>query len=171
MLEMVRAHSLELVVAKRVTSTYEQGRRTGSWVKIRVELAQELVIGGYTPGTNSVDAVVIGFYRGDALHFCGGVRAEFVPASRRQVHAKLQPIETERCPFVNLPEPSTGRWGQGLTAARYSFTTLPFRLKAINRCKCTTRRIEIMRHPPTFRSSSAEVVKLDNLSNFDTSKY
>lgn len=118
MLEMVRAHSLEGVVAKRVSSTYEQGRRTGSWVKIRVELAQELVIGGYTPGTNGFDAVLVGFYRGDTLHFCASVRAGFVPASRRQVHAKLQPIETERCPFVNLPEPSTGRWGQGLTAAK-----------------------------------------------------
>jgi ATP-dependent DNA ligase len=118
MLEMVRAHGLEGVVAKRLSSTYEQGRRTGSWVKMRVELSQELVIGGYTPGTHGFDAVLVGFYRGRDLHFCASVRAGFVPASRRQVHAKLKPLETDICPFVNLPEASAGRWGQGLTTAK-----------------------------------------------------
>jgi DNA ligase D-like protein (predicted ligase) len=118
MLELVRAHGLEGVVAKRLSSTYERGRRTGAWVKMRVELAQELVIGGYTPGTHGLDAVLVGFYRGDDLYFCASVRAGFVPATRRQVHARLQAFESEVCPFVNLPEPSAGRWGQGLTAAK-----------------------------------------------------
>ena len=27
-------------------------------------------------------------------------------------------LEGEACPFVNLPEATPGRWGQGLTAAR-----------------------------------------------------
>ena len=118
MLEMVRTHGLEGVVAKRLLSTYEQGRRTGAWVKMRVELAQELVIGGYTPGTHGFDAVLVGFYRGDDLYFCASVRAGFVPATRRQIHALLTPLESEECPFINLPEFSAGRWGQGLTAAK-----------------------------------------------------
>ena len=118
MLELVRSHGLEGVVAKRLSSTYEQGRRTGAWTKMRVELAQELVIGGYTPGTHGFDAVLVGFYRGDPLHFCASVRAGFVPASRRAVHAQLAPLEDGVCPFVNLPEASAGRWGQGLTAAK-----------------------------------------------------
>lgn len=118
MLELVRSHGLEGVVAKRLSSTYEQGRRTGAWTKMRVELAQELVIGGYTPGTHGFDAVLVGFYRGDRLHFCASVRAGFVPASRRAVHAQLAPLEDGVCPFVNLPEASAGRWGQGLTAAK-----------------------------------------------------
>ena len=91
---------MEGVVAKRLSSTYEQGRRTGAWTKMRVELSQELVIGGYTPGTHGVDAVLVGFYRGDRLHFCASVRAGFVPASRRAVHAQLTPLEAEVCPFV-----------------------------------------------------------------------
>lgn len=118
MLELVRGHGLEGVVAKRLSSTYEQGRRTGAWTKMRVELAQELVIGGYTPGTHGFDAVLVGFYRGDRLHFCASVRAGFVPASRRALHAQLAPLEAAECPFVSLPETSAGRWGQGLTAAK-----------------------------------------------------
>ena len=120
MLELVRSHGLEGVVAKRLAGTYEQGRRTGAWTKLRAELSQEFVIGGYTPGTHGFDAVLVGFYRGDRLHFCASVRAGFIPASRRAVHAQLAPLEDRVCPFVNLPEASAGRWGQGLTAAKMS---------------------------------------------------
>ena len=87
-------------------------------MKMRVELSQELVIGGYTPGTHGFDAILVGFYRGEQLHFCASVRAGFVPASRRALYERLSPFETGACPFVNLPEASAGRWGQGLTAAK-----------------------------------------------------
>ena len=118
MLEMVRSHGLKGVVAKKLTSFYEPGRRPGAWSKMRVELSQELVIGGYTPGTHSIDAVLTGLYKGRDLHFCGSVRNGFVPASRRAVHAVLTSLEGPICPFVNLPESSPGRWGQGLTIAK-----------------------------------------------------
>ena len=118
MLALVRGHGLEGVVAKRLSSTYEQGRRSGAWTKMRVELSQELVVGGYTPGAHGFDALLVGFYRSAQLQFCASVRAGFVPANRRSLHAKLQPLETECCPFANLPEASAGRWGQGLTTAK-----------------------------------------------------
>jgi ATP-dependent DNA ligase len=35
------------VVAKRLDSTYESGRRSGAWRKVRVNQGQEMVIGGY----------------------------------------------------------------------------------------------------------------------------
>jgi bifunctional non-homologous end joining protein LigD len=31
---------------------------------------------------------------------------------------KFRGLETEECPFANLPEKHGGRWGQGLTAAK-----------------------------------------------------
>ena len=31
---------------------------------------------------------------------------------------KFRRLETETCPFINLPEARSGRWGQGLTAAK-----------------------------------------------------
>ena len=118
MLAIVKAHGLEGVVAKRLQSRYEPGRRTGAWVKLRVELAQEFVIAGFTPGTNGFDAVLVGFYRDHELRFCASIRNGFVPASRRQLYAQLAPLETPACPFANLPERSAGRWGQGITAAK-----------------------------------------------------
>ncbi len=117
-LTFVRQHGLEGVVAKRLDSLYEPGKRSGAWCKYRIHLGQEFVVGGYTPGGNGFDALILGFYRGKNLFFAARVRAGFVPATRRQVFAKLKELKNEKCPFVNLPEQSEGRWGQGLTAEK-----------------------------------------------------
>jgi DNA ligase D-like protein (predicted ligase) len=114
----VKQHGLEGVVAKQLNSQYEPGKRSGAWCKYRINLGQEFVVGGYTPGGIGFDALILGFYRGKDLFFAARVRAGFVPATRRQVFAKLKDLNIEKCPFVNLPEQSEGRWGQGLTAEK-----------------------------------------------------
>ena len=55
--------------------------------------------------------------RGEDLIYVARVRNGFVPASRRQVFARLKPLIISKCPFANLPETHKGRWGEGLTAA------------------------------------------------------
>jgi DNA ligase D-like protein (predicted ligase) len=117
-LTFVKEHGFEGVVAKRLDGAYEPGRRSGSWCKFRINLGQEFVVGGYTPGGNGFDALIIGFYRGKKLYFAARVRAGFVPATRGQVFARIKDLRAEKCPFVNLPEQSEGRWGQGLTAEK-----------------------------------------------------
>jgi bifunctional non-homologous end joining protein LigD len=108
----------EGVVAKRLGSHYEPGKRTGAWTKKRLNIGQEFVIGGFTPGSHGIDALVVGFYSGDTLMYAARVRAGLVPATRREIYARLKPLIVERCPFENLPELKSGRWGQGLTAAK-----------------------------------------------------
>jgi DNA ligase D-like protein (predicted ligase) len=117
-LTFVKQHGLEGVVAKRLDSLYEPGKRSGAWCKYRINLGQEFVVGGYTPGGNGFDALILGFYRGKHLFFAARVRAGFVPATRRQVFAKIKDLRADKCPFTNLPERSEGRWGQGLTAEK-----------------------------------------------------
>jgi DNA ligase D-like protein (predicted ligase) len=117
-LKFVKAHALEGVVAKRSDSIYEPGLRSGLWQKYRLNHGQEFVIGGYTPGTHGFDALIIGVYVGAELHFAARVRAGFVPATRRAVFAQIKSLKIAKCPFVNLPETSAGRWGQGLTAEK-----------------------------------------------------
>ncbi|HTF69712.1 MAG TPA: non-homologous end-joining DNA ligase [Edaphobacter sp.] len=118
MLAFVKSHGLEGIIAKRADSVYEPGRRSGLWVKHRINLSQSFVIGGYVPSHLGVDAIVIGFYRDKQLHYAARVRAGFVPLTRRQVFERIKPLETAKCPFVNLPEKDAGRWGQGLTAEK-----------------------------------------------------
>jgi ATP-dependent DNA ligase len=108
----------EGVIAKRLDSRYEPGRRSGSWSTMRINIGQEFVIGGYTPGTNGIDALVVGYYEGRKLIYAARVRAGLVPASRRAIYENLKPLTAQTCPFVNLPEATPGRWGQGLTAAK-----------------------------------------------------
>jgi DNA ligase D-like protein (predicted ligase) len=117
MLEFVKEHGLEGIIAKRADSPYEPGRRSGLWSKYRINLGQEFVVGGYTPG-NPFDALIVGFYRGKDLMFAGRIRAGFAPATRREVFAKIKGLKIVKCQFVNLPEKEPGRWGQGLTAEK-----------------------------------------------------
>ena len=118
MIAIAREHRLEGVVAKRLNSPYESGRRSGAWQKLCLTQAQEFVVGGFMPGDHGIDSLLVGFYRGRRLHFCASVRAGFVPASRRELYSRLQTLITARCPFGNVPEQAPGRWGQGLTAER-----------------------------------------------------
>ena len=117
MLSFVKEHRLEGIVAKRADSPYEPGKRSGLWSKYRVNLGQEFVVGGYTPG-NPFDALIVGFYRGKELMFAGRIRAGFVPSTRREVFTQLKGVKIAKCPFANLPEKEPGRWGQGLTAEK-----------------------------------------------------
>jgi DNA ligase D-like protein (predicted ligase) len=118
MLAFVKSHGLEGIIAKRTDSMYEPGRRSGLWVKHRINLSQEFVIGGYVPTHLGADSIVVGVYRGKDLHYAARVRAGFVPLTRRQIFERIKPLETAKCPFVNLPEKDAGRWGQGLTAEK-----------------------------------------------------
>jgi hypothetical protein len=74
MLSAVRGQGLEGVVAKRKDSIYESGQRTGSWVKYRVNRGQELVIGGYIPGSHDLDSIIVGYYRGEELAYARSKR-------------------------------------------------------------------------------------------------
>jgi DNA ligase D-like protein (predicted ligase) len=115
-LRFVKQHGLEGVIAKRADSAYEPGKRSGLWTKTRINQGQEFVVGGYTPGTQGFDALIVGYYRVKEMMFAARVRAGFVPATRREVFARIKGLKTPKCPFANLPEVSEGRWGQGLTA-------------------------------------------------------
>ena len=115
-LKFVKAHGLEGVIAKRAEGAYEPGKRSGAWTKTRLDLGQEFVVGGYTPGSNGFDALLIGFYRKGDLVYAAKVRAGFVPASRRAVARLFAGKTIANCPFVNVPEAGGGRWGEGLTA-------------------------------------------------------
>jgi DNA ligase D-like protein (predicted ligase) len=118
LIESVKSHGLEGLVSKRRDSVYEPGLRSGAWMKMRVDRGQEFVIGGYTRGTSTFDALVFGYYEGKDLVYVSRTRAGFTPASRAALFRKFKGLKIDRCPFVNLPEEKSGRWGQGLTKAK-----------------------------------------------------
>jgi DNA ligase D-like protein (predicted ligase) len=118
LIHSVKTQGLEGLIAKRRNSTYEPGLRSGAWLKMRVNRGQEFVIGGYTVGTKTFDALVIGYYEGDRLIYVARTRNGFTPATRQQLFRKFPQLEVAACPFANLPEARSGRWGEGLTRAK-----------------------------------------------------
>ena len=118
LLDAVRAYGFEGLIAKRRDSLYEPGKRSGAWRKMRINRGQEFVIGGYTPSARSFDALIFGYYDGDQLMYVARTRNGFTPRSRLDLFERLKKLETSTCPFANLPEAKSGRWGQGLTAAK-----------------------------------------------------
>jgi DNA ligase D-like protein (predicted ligase) len=114
----VRQQQLEGIIGKRKDSLYEPGRRTGAWIKYRVNRGQELVIGGYIPGPHGFDSLIVGYYRGNNLVYVARVRNGFVPGSRRQVFEKIRDLVSPTMPFVNLPDTHKSRWGDELTAEK-----------------------------------------------------
>jgi DNA ligase D-like protein (predicted ligase) len=118
LIQSVKAHGFEGLVAKRRNSPYEPGLRSGAWMKMRVNRGQEFVIGGYTRGTKTFDALIFGYFEGDKLIYVARTRNGFTPVTRVQLFKKFKGLEIGECPFANLPEARSGRWGQGLTKAK-----------------------------------------------------
>ena len=118
MVAAVRQLGLEGVIGKRKDSKYETGKRTGSWIKHRINRGQELVIGGYFPGPHGLDSIILGYYQGDDLIYVARTRAGFVPSTRRQVFSKLKNLVIKTCPFVNLPDTRKSRFGEELNAEK-----------------------------------------------------
>jgi bifunctional non-homologous end joining protein LigD len=85
---------------------------------MRVNQEQEFVIGGYTVGGGTFDALIFGHCDGDKLMYAGRTRSGFTRPLRNDLMKKFLPLETPDCPFANLPEAKSGRWGAGLTAAK-----------------------------------------------------
>jgi DNA ligase D-like protein (predicted ligase) len=113
--EAVTRLGLEGVIAKRKTSPYTPGDRNNAWVKLKLDRQQEFVIGGYRPGPNGIDAIIVGYYDDGVLRFAAKVRAGFTPHVRREVFAKLARLRIPSCPFVDLPSGRTTHWGGGVT--------------------------------------------------------
>jgi bifunctional non-homologous end joining protein LigD len=120
LLEKARALGLEGLIGKRSGSRYEAGKRSGAWVKIKLHLEQEFVIGGYTDpegGRKHFGALLVGFYEGKRLKFAGRVGTGFSENLLSSLHSELEKIRIKRCPFYNVPAGGRNRWDQGLTAA------------------------------------------------------
>ncbi|HET7028771.1 MAG TPA: DNA ligase D [Candidatus Limnocylindrales bacterium] len=105
--EAARRQKLEGMVAKHRRSRYEPGRRTQTWLKIKLRPEQELVVGGWTPGEGNakdLGAVVVGVYDGDAFRYAGKVGSGFNAKTRASLRSRLDALASDDCPFTPCPE-------------------------------------------------------------------
>ena len=99
MLQAARERGLEGILAKRRGSKYE-GRRSHSWLKLKVTSQQEFVIVGFTQGERSYfGALVLGLYENGKLVHAGQVGTGFNDKSLKDLHGRLEPLIIAKSPL------------------------------------------------------------------------
>lgn len=111
-LEESRRLGLEGLVAKRPDSRYRPGARSGDWLKLKLTITQEVVIGGYRRGigtrTGRIRSLLVGV-QGDrgievgGLEYAGRVGSGFGERELERLMTMLQPLEQAESPFVQVP--------------------------------------------------------------------
>jgi bifunctional non-homologous end joining protein LigD len=104
---------LEGVVAKRLDSSYQPGRRSPSWIKIKNTARQEVVIGGWMQGqgrrTQRIGALLVGVHERDgALRYVGRVGTGFTESELERLKRLLAPLARDTSPFAAGERPPRG---------------------------------------------------------------
>jgi bifunctional non-homologous end joining protein LigD len=92
----------EGVIAKRRNSRYEH-RRSPHWLKMKCEVTQELVVGGFTDpqgGRVGLGALLVGHFEGNDLVFAGKVGTGFDAKLLRELRVRLDALEIAIPPFT-----------------------------------------------------------------------
>jgi bifunctional non-homologous end joining protein LigD len=102
--DTARQYGLEGVVAKRVESRYEPGRRSRNWIKTPITLTTEVVLGGWKPGAGRraghIGSLLLGAYDGAGrLVYVGHVGTGFTEAELRFLASVLMPLQRATSPF------------------------------------------------------------------------
>jgi bifunctional non-homologous end joining protein LigD len=94
-------HGLEGVVAKRRTSVYRPGVRSADWVKVKLEVTADFVVGGWRPGARKIGGLLVGVpIGGGRLAYRGRVGGGIGSAAERRLLTALEPLRTDTSPFA-----------------------------------------------------------------------
>ncbi|HEY8811171.1 MAG TPA: non-homologous end-joining DNA ligase [Candidatus Dormibacteraeota bacterium] len=118
---------LEGVLAKRLDSTYQPGKRSDAWLKIKNHQGQELVIGGWLPGAGAregrIGALLVGFYEGPQLVYAGKVGTGFTEKMLERLHSLLKPLRRDSSPFdAGMPPPKGAIFAEPRLVGEFEFT-------------------------------------------------
>lgn len=96
------AEGWEGVIAKRRDATYES-RRSPHWLKMKCEVGQELVVGGYTEPQGKrvgIGALLVGYYDGDDFVFAGKVGTGLDTRLLLSLRERFTPLALTTPPFT-----------------------------------------------------------------------
>jgi bifunctional non-homologous end joining protein LigD len=129
MLEAARANMLEGIVAKRLDSVYAPGARTSDWLKIKLVLRQEFVIGGWTNEKGmdgGLGALQLGYYdAAGKLRYAGSVGSGFTHATVRSLLKLLSDRVVAKSPFADKLPRRDVHWAQPTLVAEVEFRRWP----------------------------------------------
>jgi bifunctional non-homologous end joining protein LigD len=112
MVKASREQGLEGVVAKRLDSRYEPGRRSSAWLKVKNRPSQEVVVGGWLPGQgrreDRVGSLAVGYYDDQRLRYAGQVGSGFKEDDLTRLAGLLEPLRRDTSPFEGDRQPPRG---------------------------------------------------------------
>ncbi|MEA2629410.1 MAG: bifunctional non-ous end joining protein LigD, partial [Chloroflexota bacterium] len=125
MLEASAKAGLEGVMAKKLDSHYEPGRRSGVWVKVKNHNRQELVIGGWLEGEGKrrgyPGALLVGYYDKGKLVYAGKVGTGFTDTMLEKLAALMKPLAVEKNPFDVGSPPKASHYVKPKLVAEFEF--------------------------------------------------
>lgn len=99
--EAAGEHGLEGVLAKRTGSPYRPGVRSPDWVKVKLEVTGDFLVGGWRPGVRKIGGLLVGVPGPDGrLAYRGRVGGGIGAALERALLAELTPLRTTDSPFA-----------------------------------------------------------------------
>ncbi len=122
-----RELGFEGLVAKRVDSRYEPGKRSPAWRKLKHHREQEFAVGGWVSGEGAregrIGALLIGYYDDEAaLRWAGRVGTGFTEAELDRLAGLLAPIARPDSPFADRGLPRDARYVEPVLVAQVRFT-------------------------------------------------
>ena len=103
--DAVKGQGIEGIVAKRLGSVYQPGRRSADWRKISARHRLRAVVGGYLPGeggrASTFGSVLVGLYTSGGLRWVAAVGSGFNEATLDAFSDALRQLERPTNPFVN----------------------------------------------------------------------
>jgi bifunctional non-homologous end joining protein LigD len=125
MLDASAKAGLEGVVAKRLESKYEPGRRSGAWVKVKNRNRQELVIAGWLDGEGKrrgyPGALLVGYYDKGKLVYAGKVGTGFTDAMLEKLNGLLTPLAQDKSPFAEGSPPRAAHFVKPKLVGEFEF--------------------------------------------------
>jgi len=124
-----RQQGLEGVLAKRLRSRYEPGRRSASWIKVKNVRRQEAVVGGWKPGergrAGQIGSLLVGVNGPEGFSYAGHVGTGFTQQTLRMLAGRLEPLRQGTSPFATEVPPEharAARWVEPRLVVEVAFT-------------------------------------------------
>ncbi|MGZ5243900.1 MAG: non-homologous end-joining DNA ligase [Bacteroidia bacterium] len=112
---------LEGVVAKKENSTYEAGKRSGSWMKIKNFKTQDCIIVGFSQEKRVISALALAAYQNGKLRFLGKVGTGFKQSFLHELYDQLKGITIDK-PDFRVPSHYKGiNWVQPKLACEVQY--------------------------------------------------
>ncbi|HWZ65181.1 MAG TPA: DNA ligase D [Patescibacteria group bacterium] len=124
--KLIHQKGSEGIVAKKANSPYKEGKRGNDWLKIKTQMRQEVVIGGYTEpqgGRQHIGSLLVGVYNKGEFVYVGHSGGGMSDKHLKDLHTQLKTLEQKVCPFNSDPKSKTPvHWVRPILVCEMSFS-------------------------------------------------